>query len=294
MRLQAELKLRPGQLEELLYLDRLEHLRLERVGARPHPAEVASRYNFQVLECLLRHAELVELVLNGPLAEQADAVVAIAGAHQVDTVLERAGARLCLLGRQDALGGWGRHGRRLVRSVLDVLDRARGLVVEGTAHLSIRGRRGRLRLAADLLDMLAGPAGASLEGEPDDLSRILRTCSDTLRAWGWRVRVRPEPYVGAQGVVLPDLLVQRTPETAPCLLVAVRGPHHARRLARLARAATSGETLVWVGRDIDLSELRAGAGPVLAVAGAHDALPSRSHLARLLRDQLLGTAAQAA
>jgi hypothetical protein len=293
-RLESALKLRPGQLEQILYLDRLEHLRLERIGARPGPADVASRFNFQVLECLLRHSELVELVLDAPTAEQAAAVVALCGAHQVDAVLDRATARLRLPGRQDALGGWGRHGRHLARSMLELLDRARGLALEGQARLSVRGKRGSLRLSPELLDLLGGPAGAEPDCASDDLSRVLRVCSTTLRGWGWRVQVQPEPYVCSRGVVLADLRVQRTPEAPAWLLVAVRGPQHARRLVHIAPAAITGERLVCVGRDRDLGELRTVGAPVLAVAAAADVLPTRSHLARLLRDELSADAAQAA
>jgi hypothetical protein len=293
-RFEAELRLRPGQLEQLLYLDRPDHLRLERVGARPRPADVASRYNFQVLECLLRHAQLVELVVIGPTAEQADALVALCRMHQVDAVFDHATARFRLAGRQDALGGWARHGRHLARCVLDVLERGRGLVAEGQAQLTVRGRAGRLRLGPEMLDVLGGPPGAPVAWEPDDLSPLLRSCSTTLRGWGWRVRAQPDPHVCAEGVVLPDLLVQSTPETPAYLLVTVRGARHARRLAPIARTATTGERLVFVGREVELSELRAVGAQVLAIPCAPDGLPARSQLAKLLRDELSAEAAQAA
>ena len=292
--LEAELRLRPGQLEQLLYLDRPEHLRLERLGARPRPVDVAARYNFQVLECLLRHAQLVELGVLGPTAEQADALVALCRAQQVDAVFDRASARFRLAGRQDALGGWARHGRRLARSVLEVLERGRGLVAEGTACVTVRGRTGRLRLGAELLDMLGGPPAAPGVWEPDDLSCVLRACSTTLRGWGWRVRAQPEPHVCAEGVVLPDLLVQSAPDARACLMVAVRGARHARRLAPVARAATTGEPLVFVGREGDLSELRGVGAQVLAIPCAPEGLPARAQLARWLRDELSAEGAQAA
>ena len=292
--LEAELRLRPGQLERLLYLDRPEHLRLERLGARPRPVDVAARYNFQALECLLRHAQLVELMIVGPTAEQADALVALCRTHQVDAALDRATARFRLVGRQDALGGWARHGRHLARCLLEALERGRGLLAEGEAQLTVRGRTGRLRLGPELLDMLGGPPAAPVAWEPDDLSRVLRACSTTLRGWGWRVRAQPEPHVCAEGVVLPDLLVQSGPETPACLMVSVRGARHARRLAPIARSATTGERLVFVGREGELGELRAVGAQVLAIPGAPDGLPARARLARFLRDELSAEGAQAA
>ena len=98
----------------------------------------------------------------------------------------------------------------------------------------------------------------------------------------------------AEGVVLPDLLVQSTPETPAYLLVTVRGARHARRLAPIARTATTGERLVFVGREVELSELRAVGAQVLAIPCVPDGLPARSQLARLLRDELSAEAAQAA
>jgi hypothetical protein len=100
--------------------------------------------------------------------------------------------------------------------------------------------------------------------------------------------------VGAEGVVLPDLLVQSTPEMPASLMVAVRGPRHARRLAPIARTATTGERLVFVGREVELSELRAVGAQVLAIPCAPDGLPARSPLARFLRDELSAEGAQAA
>jgi hypothetical protein len=88
--------------------------------------------------------------------------------------------------------------------------------------------------------------------------------------------------------------VQRTSETAAWLVVAVRGPHHARRLAHIARTATTGERLVYLGREVDVAELRAVGAPVLALAAGAEALAARSQLARLLRDELSAEATRAA
>jgi predicted nuclease of restriction endonuclease-like RecB superfamily len=285
-RLERALKLRPGQLEQVLYLDRPEHLRLERIGGRPRPADVACRYNFQVLESLLRHADLVEFVVDAGAAADAEVAAALCRAHEVDAAFDRGTRRLRLRGRQDALGGWARHGRRLARGMLEVLDRARGLVSEAEAWVAVRGRRGLLRLGPEALDMLGGPAQATLEWEPDDVSRVLRTCSSTLRGRGWHVRVEPDARVSAEGVVLADLLVQSTAQPTPSLVVAVRGPRHARRLLAVARAAPLAERLVFVGRDVDLLELRAAGAAVLAVPYTGGAPPDRLHLARLVRDEL--------
>jgi hypothetical protein len=175
-----------------------------------------------------------------------------------------------------------------------VLERGRGLVVDGEARLTVRGRACTLRLAPEHLDLLGGPATAAVEWESDELGHVLRACATTLRGWGWRVRVQPEPHVGAEGVALPDLLAQRAQEAPACLLVAVRGPGHARRLAPVARTATTGEPLVFVGVDGDVRELRATGARTLALPRLADGPPARARLARLLRDELATDSAQAA
>ena len=292
--LESELKLRPGHLEQVLYLDRPEYMRLERVGSRPLPADVRARYNVLVVECLLRHAESIELMVGGLPDAPAEACLALCRAQDVDASFDAATGRLRLVGRQDALGGWSRHGRHLAGACLQLVERGRGLLTEVVAQVAVRGRRGRLRLQPEVLDLLGGPAGSSAVWEPDDVPNLVRTCSTTLRSWGWRVRVLPDPQPSAQGVVLPDLLVQWSPGAAEQYLVGVRGPHHARRLARQARMATTLGGLVGVGWAGDLHELRAAGIPVVVVPGTPDRPPSRLELAGCLRDQLGARPAQAA
>jgi hypothetical protein len=242
----------------------------------------------------VRHSALVELTTNEVRDEQVEMVLALCGANQVGAEFDPASSRLRLVGRQDALGSWARHGRHLARALLEVLDRGRGSVSEGVAQLTLRGRAGRLRLGPEMLDLLAGPTASTVAWEPDDLSRTLRAASTTLRGWSWRVRVQPDPYVCAEGLALPDLLVQSAADALAYLLVAVRGPVHAGRLASTSRVATTGEPLLYVGRDIHLRELRAIGARVVAIPSAHAVLPPPLELARYVRDALLEDTARAA
>jgi len=291
--LETALRLRPGQLDQLLYLDRPEHLRLERVGARPRPVDVAAHYNVLVLECLLRHSQRVELGLVRPLAPlEAAAIEQLCRAQAVDFELDVGAGRLRLLGRQDALGGWGRHGRHLARAALGLLERGRDLLSEGEARLEVRGRVGTLRLSSDVLDLLGGPPALAAGWESAELAELVQASAGALRGGGWRVRGQPEAVVCAAGTVLPDLLVQPAAETAGVLLVAVRGPGHARRLAGVARVAASGERLAFVGYETDIGELRAAGAQVLGLPAG--GLPTRAGLARWLCDELGADVARAA
>ena len=83
-------------------------------------------------------------------------------------------------------------------------------------------------------------------------------------------------------------------DKAAYLLVAVRGPDHARRLAASAPDATLGEQLVYLGSDVHLRELRAVGAQVLACPGGPADLPTPLQLARHLRDALSADTAQAA
>ena len=256
--LEAELGLRAGQLERVLDLDGAERTRLERVGGVPRPADVAAEYNFQVLEALLRHAELVELALALDDSHARRAVVELCAAQQVDATLDATAGRLRVAGRQDALGVWARHGRRVARLVLELLDRARPLVTQAEVRLTLRGRACQVWLGPELLDLLGGPPEAAGGWEPDDLRDWLIASAPALRATpGWRVRVLPDPRAWEAGMIMPDLLVQPGAEAPPVLVCAVRGAGHARRLARVARVAQTGEPLVFVGAAADLAVLEA-------------------------------------
>ena len=290
-KLEAELRLRRGELERLLYLDAEEHAVLTRVGEPPRPADVVAQHNFGVLETLLRHAELVELAVAEPRASARAAVAQLCAANDVDGEVGPRGSllRLRLRGRQDALGGWTRHGRKLARTLIQILERARGATVEGLALVRIRERRAQLRLTTELLDVLGGAPAPSIgwDEEDDEAGRLALAATAGLGGLarsargGWSVRRSPEPQAWAAGVVVPDLLLRRGPHGA--LLCAVRSARHGERLALIARGAATGEPLVFVGGPGSTAPLRAVGAATIEVAE-----PSPRELPARLGDALAG------
>jgi predicted nuclease of restriction endonuclease-like RecB superfamily len=158
-RMETRLGLRRGELERLLYLDAEEHAVLVRDGPVPTPEDVVAQYNFAILSTLLRHAEHVDLMLvatAGSASGRVGAIRQLCAVNDVDAQLGATGRSLGLrlVGRQDALGLWSRHGRRLARTVTQVLERGQAEVVDGSASVVVRGRRLSLSLTDEVLDLL--------------------------------------------------------------------------------------------------------------------------------------------
>jgi predicted nuclease of restriction endonuclease-like RecB superfamily len=274
--LEGKFKLRRGEFERLLYLDADEHAVLTRVGEAPRAEDVVAQYNFGVLETLLRHAELVELELDSRLlgATVTAAIRRLCAINQVENQLQSDGGRrrLQLRGGQDALGVWARHGRRVARTVVQLLERARPLVTDGTARVSLRDRRATLRLTPEVLDILGGlPAPATgwdeLEGWDQGTiagelgaARAVRQFGTRPAAGsgsrrGWSVRRLPEMQAWAAGVIVPDLLVQV--DGRRVMVCAVRSPAHGTRLARIAPAVSTGDAALFAGHPAAVAPLQA-------------------------------------
>ena len=277
-RLEATLSLRrgKGELERLLYLDADEHAVLDRVGGEPRPAHVVAQYNFGVLETVLRHAGRIELTLVAPTREGATGILRLAAANDVDVDLARAGStlRVRLDGRQDALGNWARHGRRVARACVQLLERTRATVVDGTASVAFRDRQATLRLTSELLDVLGGAPARDVGwdeaegwqlGAPLALDRPRPAPSGPEGAW--RIKRVPDPTAWAAGVVIPELLLRRGRQAA--LVCLVRSAAHAERLATIAPSAQTGEPYLFVGPPSLLHSL-AAAGATTVPAETFD------------------------
>jgi hypothetical protein len=272
---ERELALRAGELERLLYLDSDEHAVLGRVGEPPRPDDVVAQHNVGVLTTLLRHAELVELEVSGWSDLSQAGLLALAAANGVDAEFvreTRSTGRARLLGRQDALGTWTRHGRRLARAVLQLLERARATVLEGRATVWLKERRVTLRLNGEVLDILCGRSSAhggagdsGWDDEPGWAPLELATAFTQTRAAGDGARLRrmPEPSAWAAGVALPGLQVQLGRQRA--LVCVARSAIHGERLARLAPGATSGDPLLFLGTERSVAPLRDAGAWTLAL-----------------------------
>jgi predicted nuclease of restriction endonuclease-like RecB superfamily len=245
--MEDDLRLRAGELDRLLTLDADEHAVLVRIGVEPRPIDVVAQYNFAVLETVLRHAERIELSIAGWDASERAAVDELMRAHGVDA---RVGAReLVLGGRQDAMGLWSRHGRRVARALVRLLEHDRANVLNGSARVIVRDRALALAITPELLDVLGGvPAPSAGFSDADGWSQAdvaARLLAPRAPAPGTLVRRAPDPMAWASGVLTPDLLVQVERERA--LVCLSRSPAHGARLAQVARGATGGEPLLFVG-----------------------------------------------
>jgi hypothetical protein len=229
---------------------------------------VVAEYNFRVLLSLLRHAVQIELSAGGWTREATEAWWALRQANNVDGRIGPGGStvRLTIFGRQDALGVWARHGRRVARTVVQLLERARPLVLDGLAVVSVRDRRAALRLTPEVLDILGGapaPCIGWAEADGWDQAAVLEALAAARGRPGWSIRRLPDPQAWAGGVVVPDLLVRNDAERF--LVVAVRSLAHAGRLAPIAQAATTGEPFLFVGQPSTLGPLRAVGARTIAL-----------------------------
>jgi hypothetical protein len=314
-RLERELRLRRGELDRLLQLDAPERAVLQRIGPQPAPEDLVADYNFFTLEALLRLAERVELTLRAAslepehVAEVAQGLCAAGGVQAAVTVSGRE-LLVAVFGRQDTLGVWARHGRRVARTVLQLLERARDETMRGEAIVAVRGRRARLRLTPDLLDILSGvPAPATgWRGAPGWEPFLLHEAAAALRrglakqAAGRArrpagsglpgmpgtavVRRWPEPLIWASGVIIPDLAVLSPNLRALASLICiVRSTAHATRLASVLQGATAVPTLLFAGAPDCLAPLEALGAWVVAVEPA-----SAQALARALVPALAAAA----
>jgi hypothetical protein len=285
--LERSFALRAGRLERLLYLDAPEHAVLTRIGPAPRPEDVVAQYNYGVLETLLRHAQTIDLTLTdgsgrGELAGTVAGVRALGAANDVELTLRRAGpgaVALHLAGRADAFGGWARHGRRVARTVVQLLERGRQTVAEGTALVVLRDRRAALRLTPEVLDFLSGGAAAPDAGWDDlpgwDAPALAaglaasrgapwRRKSDGPDGAGgsWGLRRLPEAQAWATGVLVPDVrLVRGSTGVRVC---AARSARHGERLATIAAGAQSGEQVVFFGAPEAVAPLLAAGQRALA------------------------------
>jgi predicted nuclease of restriction endonuclease-like RecB superfamily len=214
--------LTPAHLERALTLDAEEEQVLVKLGAAPTPAEVADRYNFHSLETALAYAESARLRLSGNIWTILRSAHNLARRYRVtygvgdlpgslfDNRLD-----LTLHGSRDALGGWGRAGRRLARALLRLLAAHPGCAVEGEVISHAGGKRAVLRLDAKLLRALGAAAGAIVEADAwddaaaDELQRAWGRALVRGRTAGWRLRRDPDPVVGSAAVVVPDFALRR-------------------------------------------------------------------------------------
>ena len=252
--LEGRLALRTGELDRLLYLDAPEHAILTRLGEMPRAADILAEYRRSVIAALLAQSERVELTLERRSSGHAEAIRALAEIERVeiDLALDGDGTRLAVRGQADTLGSWTRHGRRIVRFLSHLLERARPSVKDGSALIVARGRRARLNLTSEILDALA-PGSIAVAGWDQAPGWSDADVADALRpgrvvAGGWRIRRDPEPRAWAAGLLVPDLLIRPGSDVvAGTIVCVVRSAGQAARLAALLPLASGGEPILLAG-----------------------------------------------
>lgn len=228
--------LRPELIERALHLDAEEEYVLNRISPPPTPHELVARYNYHSLETALCYAEQVQLRMHGPVWTMLRSAHNLARRYRVGySVGDLPGSlfddrlELTLHGRRDALGGWGRAGRRLARALLRLIAAHPGCASAGSAVVHIGERKATLRLDERALTMLgatwsaANPAGDAWEDQSaDELQRAWSRAQARGKTGGWGLRRDPEPLVGASAVVLPDFVARRGGQSVALCLATAR------------------------------------------------------------------------
>jgi hypothetical protein len=223
-------RLTPAQIERALTLDAEDEQLLVKLGPSPTPDEVVERYNFHSLETALAYGEHVRLRLTGQVWTMLRSAHNLARRYRLTyRVGESPGSLfdnrldLVLFGSRDALGGWGRAGRRLARALLRLLAAHPGCAVEGELVTHAGGKRATMRLDARLLRALGAAsvpdeADAWDDDAADELQRAWGRALARGRTAGWRLRRDPEPLVGGANVLVPDFALRRgSSSVALCL-----------------------------------------------------------------------------
>jgi predicted nuclease of restriction endonuclease-like RecB superfamily len=243
----------PKQLEQILILDSEDQQILVKRGAQPEPDQIVARYNYNSLETALFQAESIELQLEGAVWTLLSSAHNLARRYRIGYTV---GARpnslfdtrldLTLLGQKDALGNWGRAGRRLVRAFLRLLAAHPGSIQSGEVLVHIGGRPSTLRLDGRVLQILGATPSNETEIAWDNsqLDLLQRTWGRALvagRTAGWRLRRDPEPLVGGSTLVAPDFSLRRGRQTLAVCLATGRASAESLnlRLKRLGRGATA-------------------------------------------------------
>lgn len=268
------------QLEELMLLDAEDEAVLTKIGPTPAATDIVTLYNFHSLETALRHSSTITLRLNGPVWAIVRSIHNLARRYgllyevaEVPRDLFSKELTVIWHGRRDAMGGWSRHGRRLVRGLLRLLAAHPDCPVEGEARVSLQGRSFRLVLDRRVLAILGvearrlGQGDESWEhGRDSQLALEWSKAAGRGATRGWRLRRDPEPLAVGGNILVPDFLAVRGAQQVPVFVPSsVAG---AVALARIIGAAP-GHCLVIVPAEA----VRAFKGlsvPLVPYAGAPD------------------------
>jgi predicted nuclease of restriction endonuclease-like RecB superfamily len=263
-RMEKSLGLRARELERLLFLDAEEHAMLVRYGDAPRAEDTVAQFNFGVLDTLLRQAEQVDLAIGGLASEGMDAIHRLCAQNEVDAEI-KTGSRATLLrlrGRQDAMGLWSRHGKRLVRTIVQIVENSGPQILDAAACVALRAKRAILRLTPEALEMLgnrgaeAGWGTPRVNAETVDPRRLTVDISpSTPRLPGWIMRRRPEIQAWESGVIVPDLALESA--QGRLYVAGIRSLAHGERLAGIFKGVGTPQAYIFAGEPAALAKLNA-------------------------------------
>ncbi len=289
-RICADLPIDRRTFERLLTLDAAENAVLTKVAGTPTARDIVALYNYHSLETVLRYTSSLTLTLKGPIWAVVRTAHNVSKRYGLRYTIDHgrgglfAGSvRVTWAGKRDALGGYGRHGRRIVRGLLRLLAAHPDAAVEGEATVHLAGTVYSYTLNAAAFrtlgvqaqrvttyeDAWEGEASAQLFG--DWSKAYLR--GDT---GGWRLRRDPEPLVSEAGMVVPEFLLIRGQQRA--YLVLVDSKTAADALVKPLQAL-KGRSLILVACEAEWAKQLA---PVPAIVVPHVGAPSARMLARAL------------
>lgn len=286
----ADLPIDRRTFESLLTLDAAPNAILTKVAGTPTARDIVSLYNYHSIETALRHTSTLTITCGGPIW------TVIRTAHNVSrryglryTVEHGAGGlfagtvAITWSGKRDALGGYGRHGRRVTRALLRLMAAHPDAIIAGEAIVHLQGHIYAYALNAAALQTLGAQArhisSADEAWEAEGAARLMLAWNKAYlrgETGGWRLRRDPEPLISEAGIIVPEFLLVRGQQRAYLTLADSRATAEA--LIKPLRAL-NGRSLVVVAVEAEWAD-RLAALPAIVVP--HVGEPSARMLARAL------------
>lgn len=286
----ADLPIDRRTFETLLTLDAAENAVLTKVAGTPTARDIVALYNYHSLETALRYTSALRLTLNGPIWTIVRTIHNVSKRYGLRYTIQHGEGGLFAghvtvewVGKRDALGGYGRHGRRVVRALLRLLVAHPDAPMTGEATVHLQGKVYTYVLNAAALATLG--VQAQRIGRGDEAWEAAGAIT-LLNAWnraylrgetgGWRLRRDPEPLISEDGVIVPDFLIIRGQQRA--FLVLADNKAGVDALIKPLKAL-NGRAIVMIATEAEWAKHLA-ALPALVVP--HVGAPSARMLARSL------------
>lgn len=228
----AQLPIGRAEFEALLALDAPANAILTKIAGKPDARAIVAAYNYHSLETALSYAQSLQLTVQGAIFPVIRTIHNVARryhlayqvAHGPDGIFDKE-VTITLTGERDALGGYRRSGRRIVRALLRLLAAHPDAPVAGEAVVHLRGRAAHVALDKRALKTLGAhipaAAGTADAWEPASVEAWRAAWSRAFvrgETGGWRLRRDPEPIITEQGVIVPDFGLQRGSQQAALVL----------------------------------------------------------------------------